>query len=185
MPGATLHEEREERRNSIDERCEKAVELVNAHDSCSVCWCELNKEADTLVRMMPGSKQVSGSMSDDQKEEYLTAFSDGQIDCLIIKPKIGAWGLNWQHCNNVVSFPSHSYERHYQSVRRCYRFGQKKPVKVTLVVGEGEAGILANLRRKAAQSEVMFSSIVAHMKDAMHLQTSDYFPEKEMVPSWL
>jgi hypothetical protein len=56
---------------------------------------------------------------------------------------------------------------------------------VSLIVGEGEAGILANLRRKAAQSETMFASIVAHMKDAMHLQTSDYFPEKEMVPAWL
>ena len=185
MPGATLHEEREERRNSIDERCEKAVELVSKHDGCSVCWCELNKEADTLVRMIDGAVQVSGSMSDDEKEERLTAFSGGQISTLVIKPKIGAWGLNWQHCNNVISFPSHSYERHYQSVRRCYRFGQKKPVKVSLIVGEGEAGILANLRRKAAQSETMFASIVAHMKDAMHLQTSDYFPEKEMVPAWL
>ena len=185
LPGATLHEEREERRNSIVERCEKAVELVSSHDGCSVCWCELNKEGDTLEKMIPGSKQVSGSMSDEQKEEYLTAFSSGEIDCLIIKPKIGAWGLNWQHCNNVVSFPSHSYERHYQSVRRCYRFGQTKPVNVTLVVGEGEAGILANLRRKSEQCEEMFSSIVRHMKDAMHLSTSDYFPELEKVPTWL
>lgn len=185
MPGATLHEEREERRNSIVERCEKAAELVAAHKGCSVCWCELNKEADTLEQMIPSAKQVSGSMSDDEKEERLVAFSNGEIETLVIKPKIGAWGLNWQHCSNIVSFPSHSYERHYQLVRRCYRFGQKKPVKCTLIVGEGEAGILANLKRKAAQSDVMFSSIVAHMKDAMHLQTSDYFPEQEKIPTWL
>ena len=124
-------------------------------------------------------------MSDEQKEEYLTAFSSGELRHLITKPKIGAWGLNWQHCCNVVSFPSHSYEQYYQAVRRCYRFGQKNPVNVSIIVGEGEAGILENLRRKAAQSAILFESIVAHMKDAMHLQTQDFFPDSEVLPSWL
>jgi hypothetical protein len=124
-------------------------------------------------------------MSEDAKEEALTAFSLGQIDRLIIKPKIGAWGLNWQHCDNIISFPSHSYEQYYQAVRRCYRFGQKNPVKVHLVVGEGEVGILANLRRKAAQADRMFESIVKHMADAIHLHSEDRFFEKETIPSWL
>ena len=185
MPGASLHEERAERRNSIAERCEKASGIALGHDGPTVCWCELNDEGDQLEKMIPGSKQIKGSMSDEQKEEYLTAFSSGELRHLITKPKIGAWGLNWQHCCNVVSFPSHSYEQYYQAVRRCYRFGQKNPVNVSIIVGEGEAGILENLRRKAAQSAILFESIVAHMKDAMHLQTQDFFPDSEVLPSWL
>jgi hypothetical protein len=185
LPGRDLQEERQERRNSIDERCDMAAEIAHNHDGATVLWCELNDEGDRLAKVVGESKQVKGSMPDEQKEEYLTAFSSGELKRLIIKPKIGAWGLNWQHCHNVVSFPSHSYEQYYQSVRRCYRFKQQNPVKVSLIVGEGEAGILKNISRKAEQSEHMFQSIVAHMKDAMHLQTSDYFPESEELPQWL
>jgi hypothetical protein len=82
-------------------------------------------------------------------------------------------------------FPSHSYERYYQAVRRCYRFGQTAPVKVSIIVNEGESGILDNLRRKAMQTENMFRSLVSHMADAMHLETNDFFPTKEKVPTWL
>lgn len=185
LPGRDMREEREERRNSIEERCEMAAELAHKHDGQTVLWCELNPEGDMLEKLIGESKQVKGSMSDDQKEEYLTAFSKGELKRLVLKPKLGAWGLNWQGCHNVISFPSHSYEQYYQAVRRCYRFKQKHPVKVSLIVGEGEAGILKNIRRKAEQSEHMFKSIVAHMKDAMHLATKDYFPEKEELPKWL
>lgn len=185
MPGVTLEDQREERRNSVAERCDMAAELVEKVDGHSVLWCELNAEGDRLARVIPDSKQITGSMSDEQKEEYLIAFSAGQIRNLITKPKIGAWGLNWQHCNSVVSFPSHSYEQFYQAVRRCWRFGQKKPVNVSVIVNEGEAGILANLKRKEAQANTLFASIVAHMQDAMHLASTDFFPDQEVVPQWL
>lgn len=185
LPGRDMREEREERRNSIEERCEMAADIAHDHKGQTVIWCELNPEGDALEKLVNESKQVKGSMTDEQKEEYLTAFSKGELKRLILKPKLGAWGLNWQGCHNVVSFPSHSYEQYYQAVRRCYRFKQKHPVKVSLIVGEGEAGILKNIRRKAEQSEHMFKSIVAHMKDAMHLATKDYFPESEELPKWL
>lgn len=180
-----MREERAERRHSIEERCAKACELATSADGCSVTWCELNDEGDMMKRMLPNSVQVSGADSDESKEEKLQGFSDGSIQRLIIKPKVGAWGLNWQHCHNVNVFPSHSFEQYYQLVRRCYRFGQKEKVKVNLIVCEGERGIMKSLRRKQHQSDVMFNSIVSHMKDSMHLVSKDYFPEREKVPSWL
>jgi len=93
--------------------------------------------------------------------------------------------LNWQHCSDTVSFPSHSYEQYYQSIRRFYRFGQTSEVKVRIIVNEGEAGILQSLRRKAKQSDEMFESIVSHMNDALHLVKIEKFTEKERMPVWL
>jgi hypothetical protein len=132
---------------------------------------------------------ISESESSETVPSY---FQPPQCTCglsgkriLITKPKILGWGLNFQHCHNVIVFPSHSFEQYYQLVRRCYRFGQTHPVTVSVIVCEGERGVLKSIARKQDQADQMFSSIVSHMKDAMHLVTSDYFPESERVPSWL
>ncbi len=101
------------------------------------------------------------------------------------KPKIGAWGLNFQHCNHVTFFPSHSFEQYYQGVRRCWRFGQKRPVKVDVVTTEGERGVMQNLQRKAVAADKMFSSLVAEMNRSLKVERTAIFAEQERVPSWL
>jgi hypothetical protein len=185
MAANDMREERAERRHSLKERCDKAAEIAISHKGPTVLWCELNPEGDLLEKLIPDCVQVKGSMSDDAKEEALVAFSKGQVSRLVIKPKIGAWGLNWQHCSNMVVFPSHSYEQYYQLVRRCYRFGQTKPVNVNVVVCEGERGIIKNLARKQHQTMKMFDSLVTHMKDEMALSSQDNFPVNERIPKWL
>jgi hypothetical protein len=105
-----LHEQREERRRTILERCEKVAELVN-HDEQALVWCHLNEEGDRLVKLIPDAEQVCGSDSDDAKESRLMAFARGDLRVLVTKPKIGAWGLNLQKCAHVTFFPSHSYEQ--------------------------------------------------------------------------
>lgn len=184
LPATNLQEQREDRRNSIATRVERAAEVIANHDGCSVAWCELNAEGDALERAIPGAVQVSGSMSDDEKEERLAAFSDGKVPCLVTKPKIGCWGLNWQHCNNIAMFPSHSFEQYYQAVRRCWRFGQERPVDVHLIICEGEAGVLANLRRKMRQADAMFESLREHMNDPHAIVKVDSFPTQEVIPAW-
>jgi Helicase conserved C-terminal domain len=185
LPARDMQEEREERRRTMPERCEMAASLVHKHEGASVLWCELNDEGDMLEKLVSDSVQVKGSTSDDEKEEALIGFSKGDIKRLIIKPKIGAWGLNWQHCHNVTMFPSHSFEQYYQAVRRCYRFGQTKDVTVNIIASEGERGVIKNLHRKQEQSKKMFRELCRHMNDAMHIVTQDYFPEKEKLPTWL
>ncbi len=185
MAANDMREEREERRVTINERCEKAVQLANNHSGSTALWGELNPECDLLEKMLDDCVQVRGSMPDEQKEEYLLGFAKGQIKRLVCKPKIGAWGLNFQICNHEVIFPSHSFEQYYQVVRRCYRFGQKNPVTINMVLSECERKIADNLQRKKEQVENMFRSLVAHMRDSMHLVSKDYFPEVEKVPSWL
>ena len=185
MAATNLQEQREERRNSIGERCEMAAQTAAEHDGPCVLWCELNDEGDRLVRDVPDAVQVKGSMPDEKKEDILTAFTRGEVKRLVTKPKIGCWGLNWQHCNKVICFPSHSFEQHYQAVRRCWRFGQQNPVDVHMIVNEGEQGVLKNIQRKAEQTERMFESLCEHVSDSLALSRGDVFPEQEVVPSWL
>jgi hypothetical protein len=179
-----LREQREERRRTIDERCAKVAELV-AHDRPAVVWCHLNPEGDALEKLITDAIQVSGRDSDDAKEAKLVAFTEGQARVLITKPKIGAWGLNWQHCAHMTFFPSHSFEQYYQAVRRCLRFGQTQTVQVDVVTSHGEADVMANLQRKADQADRMFTELVRLMNDELRIKRSNPFNTESEVPAWL
>jgi hypothetical protein len=184
LPACGLQEQRDERRRSIQERCERVAELVNGKKSALV-WCHLNPEGDLLEKLIPGAVQVSGDDSDEAKEERLMGFEDGQVRVLVTKPKIAGWGLNFQQCSHVTFFPSHSYEQYYQGVRRCWRFGQKNRVIVDVVTTEGELNVLKNLQRKATQADKMFSNLVAEMNNALHLANTDNATNREEIPAWL
>ena len=179
-----IREERQESRRTIAERCEQAAELLRGRRP-GVAWCQLNDEGDLLTDLIDGAVQLSGADSVERKEDVLTAFGAGKIRVLVTKPIIGAWGLNWQHCNRMTFFPSHSYEQYYQAVRRSWRFGQKRPVTVDLVTTEGGVNALANLQRKAAQADRMFETLVAHMNQALAIDTAENFNEQAQVPAWL
>jgi hypothetical protein len=185
LPATNFWEEREERRRTISERCEMAASLVAKTKRPAVIWCHLNPEGDLLARLIPDGRQVSGRDDDESKEDAFESFATGKLRVLIIKPKIGAWGLNWQHCSHVITFASHSYEQYYQAVRRCWRFGQARPVTVDLIAAEGEANVKDNLRRKAAAADRMFTALVGHMNDSMRLERGVNYNTKVEAPSWL
>jgi len=184
MPAFGLSEEREERKRTIEERCEFVKSIVS-HDGPAVIWCHTNNEGNTLEKIISDSKQIAGKTPDDEKEQTYKDFASGNLRVLVIKPKIGAWGLNWQHCNHVVTFASHSYEQYYQSVRRCWRFGQKNPVTLDVIATEGESRVLANMRRKADQSAVMFDKLVVNMNAAVKVERVNKMTKQMEVPSWL
>lgn len=180
----SLAEQREERRRTINERCAMVAELVD-HDRPALVWCHLNDEGDLLTRSIPGAVQVSGADDDDAKEGKLLAFVRGDTRVLVTKPKIAGWGLNFQHCNHLTFFPSHSFEAYYQGVRRCWRFGQTQPVTVDIVTTPGEVRVLANLQAKAAAADRMFSNLTALMNQGMHVQRTDDYTLREELPAWL
>jgi hypothetical protein len=183
LPALGLREERDEARRTIQERCETAAELVADSDR-AVAWCQLNAEGDLLTRLIDGAVQISGSDSPKDKEAKLVAFSQGNIRVLITKPVIGAWGLNWQHCNHMTFFPSHSYEQYYQAVRRSWRFGQQRSVTIDIVTTEGGINALKNLQRKAKQADAMFETLVAHMMDAIEIDRTAVYDQPVEVPDW-
>lgn len=175
--------ERAERRRTMNERCEYVADLVR-HNRQAVVWCHLNPEADALEKLIPDACQVAGRTPDDQKISIYNDFANGDRRVIIIKPKIGAWGLNWQHCNHVVTFPTHSYEQYYQSVRRCWRFGQKRTVRMDIVATEGEVRVLGNMRRKAVQADAMFAVLVKEMRNATRVESVNEYTNKVEVPAW-
>ena len=184
LPAVGLWEQREERRNTITERCEMAAELAQGHDA-SILWCHLNPEGDLLEKLIPGCVQVCGHQSDDEKEEKLMAFLSGQASVLVTKPMCAGFGLNLQRCAHMTFFPSHSYEQYYQCVRRCWRFGQKRPVTVDVVTTEGEAQVMKNLQRKADAADKMFSQLVACMNDSLKIAKDNSYTKKMSVPNWI
>lgn len=185
LPAAGLKEQREERRRTIQERCQRVADMVKHTGQPALVWCHLNEEGDLLERLIPDAVQVAGKDSDDDKEVRLMAFAGGCERVLITKPKIGAHGLNLQHCAHVTFFPSHSYEQYYQGVRRCWRFGQTRPVQVDIVTTEGEHDVLKNLQRKAAQADRMFSHLVAEMNAALAINRAAAHTQQVEVPQWL
>ena len=185
LPAATLPEQREERKRTIQDRCERAAELVANTGRPALLWCHMNEEGRLLREMIPDAVEVSGADSDERKEEKFTAFGDGEARVLITKPKIGAWGMNWQHCSHIVYFPSHSFEQYYQAVRRCWRFGQEHPVNVDIVMTEGERKVMDNLSRKAEGASTMFEHLVREMNHAVGIDKINTHTQNQRVPSWL
>lgn len=181
---ATLKEQREERKHTMKERCERVRDLVD-HNESAVVWCQYNEEGDILEKMIPGAVQVAGADTDEDKEARLMAFTRGDVRVLVTKPKIGAWGLNWQHCGHHTFFPSHSFEQYYQAVRRSLRFGRVGPVRVDVITTEGEAGVTANLQRKGDQADKMFARLVQHMNEAQSIERENTHTNPLILPQWL
>jgi len=185
LPAITLEEQRQERRRTINERCEMSAELVSHTGKPAVVWCHLNDEGKLLEKMIPGAVEVDGADSDEFKEETFEAFAEGQIRVLVSKPVIAGYGLNWQHCSHQTFFPSHSFEQWYQAVRRCWRFGQKNSVRVDVIASEGEAGVLKNLNRKSVQADEMFRNLVELINNELRINRAERHTKTLENPSWL
>lgn len=163
-----LKDVRTEQKLSTENRCAKAVELAKGSPYC-VYWTNLNTEADLIGSMDKEAVEIRGSMSLDAKEEVLKDFSDGNIKRLITKPKITAFGLNWQHCAHTVFFPTFSYEQYYQAVRRFWRFGQTQKVTVDLVFAESMQKIIESLNAKGIKANELFSKLNAQINSSYEL----------------
>lgn len=152
----TMSEVKQEQQTSIIERCEKAVELKT--DVC-VYWCNFNNESKLLSQLDNEAVEIIGSMSIEKKEDILMNFANGNIKRLITKPKITSFGLNWQHCNHTIYFPTWSYEQYYQAIRRFYRFGQTNDVNVDLIVSDGQKRVIDTLLYKTNKSKEFIDTI--------------------------
>ena len=169
----TMSEVRSEQKQTIIPRCEKAVELTIPNKT-SVYWCNFNDEGDLLDELDTDAVQIKGGMSVDQKEDILISFSKGDIDRIITKPKMTSFGLNWQHCNHTMYFPTWSYEQYYQSIRRFWRFGQKNPVTVDLIISDGQKRVLDALNYKKEKAITFNKTIQEAIKKDISTDIKNY-----------
>jgi hypothetical protein len=182
MPARTMTEVKEEQKSTVKERCEKAVQL--AEGKTSVYWCNLNDESDLLARLDPDAVEIIGGMSIEKKEELLVSFARGEIKRLITKARMTSMGLNWQHCNHTVFFPTWSYEQYYQAIRRFWRFGQKSEVICDMVISEGQERVLEALEQKTQKAIELYGNLVsAANRDFSH--TSKQFNQTIQLPAFL
>lgn len=159
---------RREKRRTLDARSQAAAEFALSTDESVIVWCDLNDEADALIDLLPAAEmvEVRGSDRPEHKETKLNLFSRGERRIIVTKPSIAGFGLNWQHCRNIVFVGvSYSFEAFYQAVRRCYRFGQKQEVRVLAITTDTDAQVFAVLRRKMEQHETMHSEMRRHAAD--------------------
>ena len=171
----TMTEVRKEQRDTIDYRCEKALSLADG--KTSVYWVNLNDEGDIIDRNDDLAVQIKGSMSIDKKEEILISFAKGEIKRLITKAKMTGMGLNWQHCNHSVFFPTWSYEQYYQAIRRFWRFGQKEKVNIDLVISDGQTRVTEALKQKTQKAKDLYENLVKNVNSDFNHQYKEFNKE--------
>ena len=190
----TLTQRREARKESLDIRCEKAAELVNNSNENWLVWCDLNDESKKLHELINNSVEVKGSDKNNFKSKSMLDFSENKIKCLVTKPKIAGFGMNWQNCRNMIFVGlSDSYEAYYQAMRRCWRFGQEKEVNVYIIISSKEGAVKENIERKQADAEKMKNAMIKLTKDITKKElrqttriTTPYDPQIDMIiPDWL
>jgi hypothetical protein len=188
VSATNLHEVK---RATLAEKVSRVSSLVNSSDEAWSIWCDTDYEADALSKAVTGSVEVRGSTKPNLKEDYFTGFTDGKYKKLITKPKIGGFGMNWQHCHNAVYFAGFSFEAWYQSIRRHWRFGQEFPVNVHLIASEDEYNVVQTLERKARDFHTMQAAMSDAMKDGMREElfgqpVATHKPSTKItLPSWI
>lgn len=167
MEARTLQERIVARKMTLRERVAAAAQIVNAEPSKPwLVWCHLNSESEAVVKAVPGAEQVTGSEDRYAKSEKLRGFISGRPRVLVSKPSIAGFGLNYQHCADMVFVGlNDSFEQLFQAKRRCWRFGQARPVNVYLISSEIEGAVLANVERKEADYERMSTAMANQMRD--------------------
>ena len=164
MPASTLSERQQARKRTIQDRVNATAQLCNGDANQWLVWCNLNAENDALAKAIPDAVTVKGSDSIDKKTKALMGFTDGSVRVLVTKPSIAGFGMNWQHCNNMVfTGLSDSYEQFYQAVRRSWRFGQKKQVNVYVVTADTEGAVVSNIKRKEASADMMYEGMKGYL----------------------
>lgn len=159
-----FHEIKHEEKSTLTERCEKAFELAN--NKTSVYWCNLNTESSLLKQLDKNAVEIIGSMSIEKKEAILIDFAKGNINRIITKAKMTGMGLNWQHCNHSVFFPTYSYEQYYQAIRRFWRFGQKNDVTIDIVISDGQTKIIEALQKKTEKAIQLYENLTKEVNSS-------------------
>lgn len=194
MEATDLTSQREARKISLLSRLEKVKEIIGESGDSWIIWSGLNVESNAVTKAVEGCLEVEGSDDDDWKEKTLLGFAKGDVKRLSTKAKIAGYGLNLQICHKQIFFGlDHSFESLWQAIRRSWRFGQKNPVDIYIIMSDRDGAVMRNIKRKQSDAEKMQRELALEMaefsKRELHgaRRTSmRYIPNKEMfLPKWI
>ena len=147
----SLQDAAKEKQVSIDARVEKAKEIVDSDPEAHfVLWHDLEAERKALLKAIPGTVDIYGSMDYDERERRVIAFSEGECRLFATKKSLSGSGCNFQrHCHRAI-FVGIDYEFNdfIQAIHRIYRFLQNHQVIIDVIFTEAEDKIWRDLMQK-------------------------------------
>jgi len=172
-------------RKTLEERVNYANGLLNG-EPC-ILWGILNKTTDLLAKTIQGGVNVQGKDSPEYKASKLLGFGEGEFNELITKTGIASFGMNYQHCHNMIFVEyDFKFEAFYQAVRRCYRFGQEHEVNVHLIIPKSQMNVRTTILEKERKHKEMIKMMAQYssekegkktetLKHASEIKTDDYW----------
>lgn len=159
-----LKEAAREKRDSIDSRINKAMEIINASpDDHFIIWHDLEAERHAIKKALPECLDVYGSQDLDIREQRTIDFAYGRIKYLATKPELSGSGCNFQrHCHKVIFLGiDYKFNGFVQAIHRVYRFLQQHRVEIHIIYTESEKAILETLLKKWKQHDYLVGKMTA------------------------
>lgn len=139
-----------EKSESVNLRVNKAFELVSQKPNDNwILWHHRESERMAIEKQFKDFdlKSVYGSQKNQEKEDLLIGFSNGDYKILSTKPVIAGSGCNFQHvCHNMVFVGiDYKFNDFIQALHRVFRFRQAKEVHVYILFTQNEGEVLKTL----------------------------------------
>ena len=112
---------------------------------------------------------LHGKLSKEKRPAIIEAYREGKLDVLISKASLLGFGLNFQNCGSMIfSGFDDSFEKQFQAVRRAYRYGQKRAVRIHIpYIPELEGVIWKNVCSKQSAYDMQTRIMEDHYREAM------------------
>ncbi|TCL40017.1 DNA methylase [Anaerospora hongkongensis] len=163
----SLADAAKEKRDSIDSRVEKMIEIIKASpDDHFILWHDLEAERHAIKKALPEVVEIYGSQEYELREQHVIDFSEGRTQYLATKKEISGQGCNFQKFCHRAVFLGIDYEFNdfIQAIHRIYRYLQVNEVIIDIICTESEQQILKALMEKWKQHDHMLEKMVEIIK---------------------
>ena len=163
----SLSSSAKEKRENIDVRIEKMVEIINEKPNDNfILWHDQEEERKAIKRAVPSASEVYGSLDLETREQRIIDFSYGKTQYLATKPVLSGSGCNFQrYCNNSIFLGvGYKFADFIQAIHRIYRFLQEKECNIHIIYLDSESQIVKVLKEKWSNHNKMVEKMTNIIK---------------------
>lgn len=164
----SLKDTSREKRETLDDRVAKAVEIVRDNpEKHYLLWHDLEDERRAIIKAIPEAMDVFGTQDLETREERVIGFAEGRIKHLATKPEISGSGCNFQrHCADAIFIGiTYKFNDIIQAVHRIYRFLQDREVNVHFIYAESEREVRKVIEEKWQRHKEMVKNMTDIIKE--------------------